>query len=570
MHVAWRFIEGARRLSARHPKATGRLKLFIVIGVVVAVWGPFLASRQVDNELSDWSYRSDYEGYGLHAIFTDRQFPFWVTSPRFQQFRVKGVHDFFGNPETEVLSPVTPLSKLFGYLVAIKIDFIGCLVVGVIGCQRLLRAFGAPGSFLATLLLSLLVLCNGALVAHVLVGHTQFMSTAMFPMALALFIEAWNPRLPPPRRALRAAGAGAILAVAYYAGNAHLLLHFLLLFVGLLTAISALFEPRGSWPMVTAAAVVVLSFVALSAFKLFPGLADFGAYHAGYLIRFAGWRDLLDGLVVPWRMMGGDLRHERAMYIGWAGVAVIVAACVGWNRKTVPLLIVALAVTWLMCVADGNRMLAWPLIRTQGALTRMRLCALLALVTVAVVRIDGLLSWARHRHRRWIRTSIVSLALVLDASLAVDLACRNVAGSVQHACGFALPVADPPFDVAPRLEPEDSARWTVEPTMVTANAYRYDFAQIGSSESTLLVAPEISVSGHRSQLKIRGDGELTSKDGSLAVRPRGSKGQFTLYFFDPVVWWGLVISATAWLALGAAVGVATVHRRRPALAPDGP
>ena len=126
----------------------------------MVVWWPFLHSARVNNHASDWNYRTDYTGYTLHAILDERDFPFWVTSRRFEQLRVKGVHDFFANPETDVLSPLTLLARPFGYFAALKITLLLYLAVGVYGCRCLLRAFGTRASPVATLLLALLGFCT--------------------------------------------------------------------------------------------------------------------------------------------------------------------------------------------------------------------------------------------------------------------------------------------------------------------------------------------------------------------------------------------------------------------------
>jgi len=536
------------RLRARSPRIAIFLELALVYGVVVVVWSPFLRSARVNNHASDWNYRADYTGYTLHAIFDEREFPFWVTSRRFEQLRAKGVHDFFANPETDVLSPLTLLARPFGLFAALKMTLLLYLAVGVYGCRCLLRAFGTRASPLATLLLALLGFCNGGFVAHVLTGHTQFLTLLILPLALAFLVKAWNAKTPGDSRLLSAAWAGAVFAVAFYAGNTHPLVHFFFIFVGLFTLLSLLTQPRLWSTALPAAALAGLSFAALAAFKLLPALADFQQYQAGYVIRFAGWSDLLHNLITPWRSMTGDNPPEYNLYIGWVGLAVLAFCVTGWNRRTFPLLVITFVVPWLTFILPGSRLLAFPFLRTQGALTRIAMSALFAPALAAAVRVDQLLACSRRRARYG--AAVASLVCLVAAYLAFDLSRANLGGEVAVSCVHPVPVSLGPFSVAPTFASEkNSGRATVTPGSVTANRFSYRFSQVDSSQAVLLVASELGAATRMPHLKLEGDGELTTSGGVLAVRVRGKSGTFTLRFFDKMVWWGLAITAAATLAL---------------------
>jgi hypothetical protein len=132
------------RVLGRAPHAP--LQILAAWAVVVAVWGPFLASSRVDDKSLDWTFRADYVGYELNAIFNDDELPYWVTDDRFEQLRAKGVHDFFANPETDVISLITPFAKVGGLLAAVKISLVLYLGIGVRGCRRMLVALSAGGT----------------------------------------------------------------------------------------------------------------------------------------------------------------------------------------------------------------------------------------------------------------------------------------------------------------------------------------------------------------------------------------------------------------------------------------
>ncbi len=526
-------------------KARPALQRLLVLGVVVAVWSPFLRSTQVDNGYADWTWRTDYLGYELNAWRQDHQFPFWVTDPRFEQFRVKGVHDFFANPETDVLSIVPLLAALTNYLTAVKLALLACLALGVYGYWRLLRTLSGRAALLPTLFTALLALCNGALTAHLLIGHTNIIAFASFPLALALLVEAYDPRWTALDRARRAALAGALLAAAYYSGCTHYLFHFLLAFVGLLPLLTLVERPRAWRASLGSAAVAGLSFIALSAFKLLPGIDDFGHYHTNYLMTFRGLGEAFGYLLKPYSVTGIELSHEYLMYVGWGGVALLAVGLLGLrDRRLRPLLLAVLLLAPIMFLHEGSRLLELPFLKTQGALTRFRLQILLAAAVASGFQLARLDAWLARRRRPWLgRGVLAALALLF----ALDLARTNVAREVHDACRAPLPVAAGPFDQAPAFRAGPGVLGTVVPSSVQANAFSYRYALRAPG---LLVATGLPATP-RPHLAIEGDGELTQLGAQLAVRVPVAAGSFRLRFSDPAVDWGLVISIAAALAVAA-------------------
>jgi hypothetical protein len=559
------FFAASRRWLERRPRLRRVLPwlgLLVAGATLVAVWSPFLAHRHVDNGLSDWSYRVDYTAYALNAIGRDHQFPYWVTLPRFEQFRIKGVHDFFANPETEVLSIVTPLAAAFDYLVAVKIELVVYLLVGTWGCRRVLRAFGGRGAFPTTLLLALLVLANGALVHHTLAGHTQFVSVAILPVAFALYIEAWKADAGALARMLCAAGCGALLAVAYYGGNVHPLVQFFW-FLGLFTLGSLTLDPRSTPRVALAVAAIGAWFFALSAFKLLPGMLDFRDYRANHLLTYDHWIDLARSFVVPWKSAPDFARHELNVYVGWAGVVVLAFAITGWNRRTFPLVVAAGALAWLMFLKAGSPLLQWPVLRTQGVYTRLRIWVVFALAVAAVVRLEAWIAWAERRGGMRAAVPLFVLVVGLDGYLAVDLARSNVAGHVSLSSVHDLPLGEGPFSEAPALTADGDPSVTVGATAWRANAFRYHFEQ-PEGASSLVIATDLAMKPRPPHLFIRGNGELTSKADKLAVRLHGKQGEFILAFYDPATYAGMALSITATVLLAGLVVGSQIrgYRRR--------
>lgn len=557
----------AARFARRPGRVLSALTWAGVTAVVALVWLPFLRSPRVNDESGDWTFRTDYTAYALHAIFSDHQLPFWVTHPRFEQLRMPGVHDFFANPETDVLSGLTVLARLLPYLGAVKALLVLYLAVGVYGAQRLVRALSGHASAPATLLLSLIVLCNGSYLAHVLVGHVQFMSLALFPLSLALLVEAGAAKVSFAQRLLLGGGAGALLAVAFYGGNTHPLVHFVTLFVAGFSVVSALLGPRSSARTLFAGGVAGAAFVAFAAWKLVPAYADFEGYRADYVIRYDGWRELVRNLVTDYSHATGSEPHEQNAYIGWAAVGFLVLAVTGWNRRTVPLVLVLLPLPIVMFAHEGDHLLTLPLLRTQGAVCRLVLPILFGLAVAAAVRLNDVL--ARARRGESSRAFVVYpllwlLALGLAGKVAKDLH-ANVLGSVAHACRQPVPVAKGPFDASPAFTAAHPRRATVIAQAPTANAFAYTYTQQGDPiRPELLVARELPRSGDRPHLTLVGDGTLTEYEGYLAVRPSRPQGRFELRFSDPRVQRGLVITVLAtlgWIVLSVRAWRARKRRR---------
>jgi hypothetical protein len=543
-------VDVPQRSQSWGPRRAAVLQLCLVLGVVVAVWSPFLRAKLVDNGYADWSARNDYLGYTLNALRQDRQFPFWVTDPRFEQLRVKGAHDLFANPETDVLSVVTLVAAWSDLLTGVKVALLAFLALGVYGCRRLLQSLVGRAGLLPTLVLALLALCNGSLAGHVLIGHANILTLAYFPLVLALLLEAFDASRPAPDRVRRAAFAGALLAVAYYAGNTHYLFQFLLTFVALWPLLTFLHRPREWRASLGSAAVAGFSFIGLAAFKLFPGIEDFGRYHTDYLVNFTSLRHFFGYFVKPYSLTGENMSHEYLMYVGWGGVPLLAVGLLGFfDRRVRPLLLSVAIVAPIMFLRSGSRVLELPFLRTQGALTRFNLQLLLALAIASAFQVARLDAWLGQKRRPWIgRSVLIALALLF----AFDLSRANIVRQVKDGCRTPMPAAVGPFDQAPLIgTPPGVVGGVVTAPNVHANSFSYDYSL---PRPGLLVATELKASP-RPHLSIEGDGELTNFRDHLAVRVRKRTGTFWLGFHDPVVDWSL------WLSMLSALGVAVLGWR---------
>ncbi len=535
------------------------------VAVVLTVWWPFFRSSRIDNHAGDWLLRTQYLRYTLNAILHDRELPLWVTSPSYEQPRAAGVHEFFANPETDVLSLTTLFAMFRGLLTGTKLAFAIYLSAGALGARRLVRVLtGKAGeamvSFVAPLLLALLALCNGSLVAKAIVGHTQFLTIALFPLALALMVESWDARLPARARLFRAALCGALLAVAYYAGNAHSLIHFLLIFPGLFALLCLLHRRADLRIILPSSLVLGGSFLGVAAFKLCPGLGAFHAYKASYVIGYKGWRDLARNLVIHWvkNPAGGDFPHELNLYVGWFGVAILLLAVTVRSARGRFFVLLAVAVAALAFKKDGAFLQRLPYFQTQGVFARFGVQALLAMAVAASMRVEQLVDTSREKKSR-ARTAFVALLACLAVGLAIDL--RSNVKNAEMAYGVdALPERADPIDVAPVFDVEPGRKVRIDTPKVSANSMTYAFAALDGQGPPLFLARDLSVASGASHLRLEGSAELTEQNGRLAVRATDTEGTFTLRYANPLVTLGLVATIATCIGI-ALLGLSMVDRQ---------
>ena len=528
---------------------------------VVMVWTPLLTSSHVDNGLSDWSYRADYVAYGLNSLLHDHQFPFWVTGPRFTQYRIPNAHEFFANPETDVLSIVTPLAAIWGVLTAVKVSLVLYLGLGVWGCRRLLILLGDAAGAIPLLLASLLALCNGGFVAHIMVGHTQFMATATFPLILALILESFEAAALASTRYFKASLAGALFASAYYSGAVHPLTYALPSFLVFVPLFTILVSPSRFRVVLPAAAVACISFAVLAAFKLLPGVMDFSGYRSDYHDVYEGWDAFAIELVTPWMPTGHSYHHETTLYVGWLGAGILAFAILGVrDRRSIPLLLTCAAIAVPMFFKNEH-LLALPFIGAQGALRRIRLVIMPMVAVVAATQIRR--AWGPRNPRRALQLASLAVAATLSIVFAFDLARTNGLRHGLMSSHDVLPAVKGPFDGAPELVPVNAREARVYVGNVRANSFDYEVTT-ASAAPVVLRAPELLATPHLPHLTLEGDGELFVKDGALAVRVAGPRARFTLRFRDPLVPWACGISLCGVAGL-IALGIAARRAKRDAM-----
>jgi hypothetical protein len=345
------------------------LAVALSLALLLVIWWPFLSTATFNAGQADWRYRANYMSYTVKSLFTYGQIPFWATAPHYHQLWSPDAHGFFSNPETEVISPYVPLYAVLDFGTAVRVSLLLHLVIGVAGLYALLAFLGARHWSIVALC-AVLVYGSGFFVRHVLVGHLQFVSYTYFPAALWLYLRALHSS-----RLTRAAWAslfasGLAVALAYYEGNIHLVIQFLFV-LALVAAFTALLSPGARVHAFTTAAGLIVSFFLLAAFKLLPGIAEYGGYRPNDMNTYRSVRQFVDNVLYclpspPW-----PVPHELGFYLGIPGAVIVTIGLLNIRKSTLPLVATAFLFLILLFAPFGQLLVYVPLLGTQRP-TRLR------------------------------------------------------------------------------------------------------------------------------------------------------------------------------------------------------
>ncbi|MCB9555261.1 MAG: hypothetical protein H6707_04100 [Deltaproteobacteria bacterium] len=499
--------------------------------VTLFVWWPFLTGQRVDNHALDWSFRSNYTSYAVTSFRDYGEIPYWVTENDYKQVRLRHRFSFFANPETEVFAPLTWLYLLLPFSLAVRVDLVLHLLLGVFGVAIAGRRLVGKPHLLPSLLVTLLVLCNGAVIAHTVAGHLQFRSFCFFPLVFGLLLGGVAAK-SHRSRLLYCATGGALLAIAFYEGNAHLLLHFLF-FLCLYFTVHALLRPQERRGAIHAVAITLLTFVGLAAYKLLPAAVALRGYRASYFSAFPDVGSLVHSLFVPTesalRRGGMDLgHHEATSYLGVLGVLAVLVGIARFARPTAQLLLCA-SVLLTLSLRDPAAIAAkLSLFSSQGAFGRMRLVGLLCLGLCSFYGWQALVNGARRRGRRTYTIVIVFVALLVGA-FAVDLRLNAMDAYLDRFAGAPWPELHRARVVAPRLRSTvGSCRLKVAAHGV--NWFRFEYSGAGCLSRFCQFRLVAQRPATRVPLRVSGEAVGASEAEQFAVIPTGQSGRFELRY----------------------------------------
>lgn len=361
-------------------------------------------------EKSDWRYFQTITEVARRSVVWWHQIPLWNPYGC-------GGEVLLANPQSEVAAPTFLLSIFFGTALGMKLALVVYFFCAFDGMYRLCRQLDiAP---IGALLASVLFGCSGWLALHMLVGHTNFASVALFPYLVLFYrraIDNWRYTI--------AAGAIAAWIIALGGTSTPAMAMILLITIALIDAVSSrsiapfkVLALSGAWA------------VGLSAYRLLPAL-EFALDHPrrqwqtdatsllqiiadGYrwksddpiphhLYRFHeyGWR--LTYVTPPLALWSLTLRRQRRWWIVAAvGAAIAVGTAIPygpwWLLKHVPVyrdLRVPSRYTILLALSFSILCGA----ALSDLATRVSRWKLLFGVAVALALVDGLaFDWARLR-----------------------------------------------------------------------------------------------------------------------------------------------------------------------------
>ncbi|MEQ1869170.1 MAG: hypothetical protein ABL961_04015, partial [Vicinamibacterales bacterium] len=168
--------------SARHALRRPRAILLLYGLLSLYFCWPLFATPQ-SLGIFDWDVHFFYYGSVLKSLFEYGQLPFW--NPWYC-----GGNVLWQNPQIPLLSPVIPLAAVMSLPLAMKINIVLHYWVGLVGMHLLLTE-GIGLIFLpAVVYLSAVGVLSGAMVLHLVVGHSVFLPCLYLPLQLHFAIRA--------------------------------------------------------------------------------------------------------------------------------------------------------------------------------------------------------------------------------------------------------------------------------------------------------------------------------------------------------------------------------------------
>jgi hypothetical protein len=277
----------------------------------------------------DWDLRESERLLVVESIRRYGQFPFW------NPYGCGGFAAWAAPESTSVvISPVLVVYLLLPLAPALRVEIVATLVFGLTGTWLLAKRFVRDP--LIRMPVCIIGFLSSRWALQAAAGHVWHLHYAWLPWALWAFLRARDePRGNPP---LWLALTAAILAMMIYSGATYPFPHTLLALA--LCAVYLAVRAR-SWRPVGDAVVAGAGGVALAAPKLFPLVDTLARFPRGVQSNEYQWPlDYLRALVEPhsgsvtMHVSGADWGfHEYGLYVGWLGLAALVAGVVWAPRE---------------------------------------------------------------------------------------------------------------------------------------------------------------------------------------------------------------------------------------------
>lgn len=203
---------------------------------------------------SDWAEATSTVS-ATRATLAAGQFPEW------NPYMCGGTPNI-ANPQTYLLPVALPLSFIVGDVVAIKLEFIVLICLGLLGMLKLAHTLGIRGA--PAVLMSAVYMLSGFSTAHLANGQALWLTLAWVPWVVYAFWKSLTGTL------WWTVVAAAFLVLIFVEGRVYLVAYTALLLVAL--AVTMTVRDRRVRPLRALAAVGILT-LSLGAWKLLPTLS---------------------------------------------------------------------------------------------------------------------------------------------------------------------------------------------------------------------------------------------------------------------------------------------------------
>jgi hypothetical protein len=467
----------SRRCSRVVPRpvtlASRAVAVLAVPAMILLVVSPLLTHPWTLGQ-HNWDQMNTQREVVVKTLLRFHQFPFW------DPYECGG-HPAWGSLESDpiVVSPWLPVYLLAPLPIAIRVEIIASALWSALGCWLLASRF--TGSAVLRAFLAIAVAVNSRWALQIGAGHTWHLLYGLLPWVLYLFDRAIDPASAAPRARRDLILAGVCLAVMGYGDAIYPLPH-----TAFLLAVYAVLLARStrSWRPVRALAAVGAIGAGLASPKLLPLYEQLQRYPRH--IRSEEAIQPLDIIkILTWRV--GDFRattsftngmwHEWGLYLGWLGLALLVAG-VAASRGTRERALKWIAFVMILFVIGGpHQLMPWrlfhllPLFKSQHVPSRWLYPAVIALACVAV---SGAERWlGRAGERRALFEAALGFAapvVALDMALVARMPIAQsfvfpapsgedvTAASSQVGAGPVSAGGAPPFRMLHRLPPRQDYR----------------------------------------------------------------------------------------------------------------
>ncbi len=357
------------------------------------------------------------------ALTRHHEWPLW------DPYHCGGV-PILGNPESQALSPLFPLSLLFGPTLAVKLFIVAHAFAGLLGMALFARKhydLGLPASTVAAVAWA----GSGFFAWHVSEGHGTFIPFYLAPWLLLAFRASFTD--------IRYAVAlAALMAVVIFEGGTYPFPYFVLL-IAFDGAVS-LFRERKRGAVLRAGLVAGILGALLAGIRLLPiraTLAELPRDVESFdTITFAELLDMYVARRHP-ALFGHEYRwHEYGTYVGWAVLALAVVGLWPAFRKKRLHLLIGILVFGTLLMGNFAEYAPWtlmhhlPVYDSLRVPTRFTVLASFYLALLAGMGLQGIHDWLKHRYRpAWVSRAAPALMALVTLASGVDIVATNFAAT---------------------------------------------------------------------------------------------------------------------------------------------